>query len=183
MLAALASGGFYCAGGGRPGGIPTAPPALLVQGDLGLTSLFVSFSGHGTQLVLSRSVSDRLDVAAVVTSECPFAVRLRALLVRDLPPLRVEAEFGFDGILLLGSLHLGPVRLEIGRSWGDAARRWSVVRFAPRRNTALFVGACAVSGSVRPLAGLSWHPPRWALWSLAVQFDGTGLEISVGGVG
>ncbi|MDD4903123.1 MAG: hypothetical protein PHX77_01310 [Candidatus Bipolaricaulis sp.] len=184
MLAAFAfDGSVFASRGGRPGGIPTDPPALLVQGDPGRTSLFASFSGHGAQLVLSRSVGERLDVAAVVTSDRPFDVRLRTLWVRDLPPLRVEAELGSDGILLLGSLHLGPVRVEIGRSWGDGARGWGLVRFAPRMDVACFVGVSAAGGSVRPLAGVSWRPYRRALWNVAVRLDGTGVQIAVGGVG
>ncbi|MCX6093669.1 MAG: hypothetical protein NTY63_02445 [Candidatus Bipolaricaulota bacterium] len=178
---------LLCAAGpavlGTPAGIPVEPPAVLVQGDAGLTSFAASFSFCDAEFVISRSLCDRLDVAAVVTLECPFDPRLRVLLIRDLVPLRVEAEFGMGRALLLSSLRLGPVRLDAARCWGRDAGGWCVLRLAARPDVSFVAGVRLGAGSCVPLAGFSWRPSARALWSLTALFDGTGPRIAVGGVG
>lgn len=170
-------------GSGSPAGIPTQPPAVLVQEDPGLTSFGGSFSSRDVRLSISRSVCDRVDVAVLVTPDCPFDLRLRVLLVRDVVPLRVEAEFGVGRSLLLGSLHLGPVRVDVARSWGKDVGGWCALRLAARADVSFVVGARFAPGSTLPVAGFSWRPSTRALWSLTALFDGRGPAIAVGGVG
>ncbi|MDD5264527.1 MAG: hypothetical protein PHU43_06790 [Candidatus Bipolaricaulis sp.] len=170
-------------GGGAPAGIPTQPPAALVLEDPGGTSFGGLFSFRDARLSVSRSVCDRVDVAVLVTPDCPFDLRLRVLLVRDVVPLRVEAEVAAGHALLLGSLHLGPVRADAARAWGKEAGGWCVVRLAARADVSFVVGARFACGSILPVAGFSWRPSTRALWSLTALFDGSGPAIAVGGVG
>jgi hypothetical protein len=169
-------------GGGSPAGIPTQPPAVLVQEDPGATSFGGSLSSHDARLSISRSVCDRVDVAVLVTPDCPFDLRLRVLLIRDVFPLRVEAEVGAGSALLLGSLHLGPLRVDAARAWGKEAGAWCVVRLAARADVSFVVGVRSVRGSILPVAGFSWRPSTRALYSLTALFDGSGPAIAVGGV-
>lgn len=169
-------------GVGHASGIPLDPPGLLVQEAPGATSFAASFSLRDARFTLSRSVGERFDVAAVVTTTCPFDLRLRTLLFRDLVPLRVEVELGLGGALLLSSVRLGPVHVDVARSWGDDDGGWGVVRWAPRVDVGLVVGARFGRGAVAPVAGFWWRPVARALWNVSALFDGTALRAVVGGV-
>ncbi|MEN6368372.1 MAG: hypothetical protein ABFD77_01570 [Thermotogota bacterium] len=186
MKLAIALVLFWIAGPvvlGSPAGIPTEPPAALVQGDVGLTSFAASLSFHDAEFVISRSVCDRVEVAAAITLGCPFDLRLRILLVRDLVPLRVEAELALRRVLLLSSLYLGPVHLDAARCWGRDAGGWCALRLAARADVSFVAGARFAAGSVLPMVGFSWRPSRRASWSFTMLFDESGPAITAGGLG
>ncbi len=164
---------------GHPAYVPVIPAVALVQADPGRTTLVLTSSASGWSLSLARSVSAACDVVAIATPAAPFDLRLRARLVRELSPFHLSAEFGWSGIMALGALHLGPIRIVGERRWGEEAGR-GVSVLAARPGLSVAVGA-RDGESPGAFAAVSWLPKVIPLWSLSLAVSLRGLEIGVGG--
>ena len=157
------------------------PEAILI-GSPGLVSAVVSLSATGWRGAVVGSLTSRVDVAFGIDGGSPFDPELRLLVVKDLLPLNAAVFVGFDRITLASALLLGPVHLDYGRTWGEAARRWAYVQYAYNQRLTTLIGLEEVSGALGPILGLRLHPGEVRTWGLSLLFTQTGLRLSIGGL-
>jgi len=158
----------------------------LVQGVAGRTSISLGFSdgrfpesSSGFSGTIVRGIAPRLDIAAYAAGG---GLDLEArLLAVDLPPLGllIAASFrGFSGVLRLS---LGPVRLELARSWGrDGGRRLTVGLF-PAERFFLIAGWEQRNKSSSAFFGLRVNPGEYALWGGFLVLSLDHLTFGIGG--
>jgi len=163
---------------GQPRYLPGDPPHALVQADPGRTTFACTAGADGWTAELARSLTRSCDVAAVVGSARPPALRARWLVVPTLFPLQTVLELGTDRIAALGALHLGPMRIVGDRTWGRDARVRLAVHAAGARLAAA-AGVDWVAGS-RPFVSASWFPNARPLAALTFLVSPTGCRVTIG---
>jgi len=141
-------------------------------------SLWGRSSVTGWQIHVRRSLLPRLDIAARIAAESPFALEARALIARDLLPLQISTSVGPGYVSLRATLLLGPVHIDYGRSWGLDTPRWGAVTLSANAWMALFAGWEALTG---PLVGIRIFPSGTASWEVALIFCDGRIGLGIGG--
>lgn len=142
------------------------------------TSLWGRSSGTGWQVHVQRSLLPRLDIAARITPQSPFALEARALIVKDLLPLQVSTSVGPGYVSLHAAVLLGPVHIDYGRTWGLDNQLWGAVTLSANARMALFAGWEIRTG---PLAGVRIFPSGTALWEVTLIFCDGRVGVGIGG--
>jgi hypothetical protein len=163
----------------HPSFVPTDPPVAVVQTDPGRSTFTLAFDASGWTATLSRSVTDACAVVAILAPSSLFEIRVRALVLPSLYPLRMAVEWGRDRWSLFGALHLGPVRLVGDRGWGEDAYV-RVAMHGSKPGFSLAAGA-VVDGGLGPFISVTWFPEAVALSSLTLVATPDGWRIAIGG--
>jgi len=151
----------------------------LVQGEAGRTSISIELGKGGFAGTIARGISGRADLAATVGEE-EFDLEGR-LLAFDLSPVGVLFTASFRGFAALMRLSLGPVRLDIARSWrGEKGRRLTVSVF-PVEQLFFLAGWEERDGGSSPFLAFRVNPGRNALFGICVLISGDSLAVEVGG--
>jgi hypothetical protein len=130
---------------------------------------------------VERIVTPRIGVAASTGTVEPFGLGVKVVLVEELVPLFVAATLGTDGIGVVSTLFFGPVRIDGGRTWGEAADRWGSVQLAANPHLSMLVGVERRGDRVGPYAGVRLFPGGHGLWEIGVSVRFDGIRLSVGG--
>lgn len=163
----------------HPSFVPTDPPVALVQTDPGRSTFTLVFDASGWTATLSRSVTDVCAVVVILTPSSLFEIRVRALVLPSLYPLRMALELGRDQWSLFGALHLGPVRLVGDRGWGkDAYAR--IAMHGSKPGVAASAGA-VLDGGLGPFISVTWFPDAVPLSSLTLVVTSDRWRIAIGG--
>ncbi len=164
---------------GHPLFVPVDPDIALVQADPGRTTFTWTVNSHDWSATLARSVSRTCDVVAAVGSDVPPALRVRALVLPSLFPLETAVEIGWRRLAVLGTLHLGPIRLVGDRAWGDdAGTRLALHAADPRFAIAAGVETGRES---RPFVSATWFQDAAPLWCISFILTTGGLRLAIGG--
>ncbi len=144
-------------------------PAAATLGDPGRASVEVIFSPAGATLGLGLALGARIDLFATVETPGGFSWGVRALVIQDLGPLEVALGLATRGVDFAAGLHLGPVRVEWGRTFAQGGWRGAVLALSPLDRLSLLVGVEDEGGRTSFIALLrlfSWEGRWWASASL-----------------
>ena len=144
------------------------------------TRLLVGSGTRGPRLVVRQSVAPRLEIVAEASASELFDLQASVLVVRDLHPLSIAVRLAAGRVSLLSSLFLGPVGLDIGRTWGSGAARWADLWFAPHPQLTLGLGIEETGGRIGPEIAFRWRPACAPHGWIAFRAGIGGPEISIG---
>ena len=134
----------------------------------GASELAASMGRDGIDVSFSRVLSSHLLVTGAAASGGDLDLSVRWLLPLDLVPVFVAVELAATHVTGLMTLFLGPVSLDLGRSW-FATERWAIVQLSmhPRLTAVLALEA----STARLLPSLGWRlfPLASARWELGLQ--------------
>lgn len=130
---------------------------------------------------VNRVLSPRIEIAGWVEASRPFALEVKAILVRRLVPLFVAVTAGTDGIDILSTLFFGPVQIDWGRSWGDTPSQWGSAQLSARSYLSMFVGVERSGSRFEPFLGVRMFPKRHGLWEIGLSVRSDGIRLSAGG--
>jgi hypothetical protein len=156
-------------------------PTAIVHGDPGRTTVSFGVSEAGCRASIARTVASRLEISATVSEERLFDLGARVVLIEDLGPLSVATAAAAGRLSLLSTLLLGPVHVNLGRTWGDDNARWATLELSPHPRLSLLVGLEGRTGRAGAVAAIRWYPGRTGLWGLSLLIRRAGAEIRVGG--
>ena len=148
----------------------------------GATCIHTMYGLDGVEVQISRSVTSRIE-AFVTTSEVDlFRPGLKVAWVTRLAPLKVAGTVGTEGVGLVSTLFLGPVRIDWGRVWGQAPSRWAVGQLSADSQMSLLIGVRATGIRIDPFAGVRLFPLGHALFEIGLSVSRDEVRCSVGGV-
>jgi len=172
ILASLA-----CALVAAPAGPWLGLPQAGVQGDAGDSTItWASFPA--THLAVSRTLAEWAEVAVSISRASLFDPALHLVLTQATFPLVVGAAIHTDSIDFLASLHLGPVRIDAGRSWGETPWRRVTLRFSAKAYLSMVVGLEERKQGTSLLAGIQLRRGLAGV-SLLVGRSGWRIECAV----
>ena len=167
---------------GAPPGVWLERSSAMIVLPPGGTRLDVACCLLGTTARVARGVARRIQVSASSSSADLFDLRVKVVLVEDLPPLFVAATLGTDGIGVVSTLFFGPVRIDWGRTWGEGACRWGSAHLSAGPRLSMFVGVEATETVVGPFAGVRVFPGEHGLWEIGASVGRGAIRLSVGGM-
>jgi hypothetical protein len=175
---------FCCVGLAVAGAPPEAwfgRSSAMILLPPGATRIDAGCGPLGPTARVERIVTPRIGVAASTGTVEPFGLGVKVVLVEELVPLFVAATLGTDGIGVVSTLFFGPVRIDGGRTWGEAADRWGSVQLAANPHLSMLVGVERRGDRVGPYAGVRLFPGGHGLWEIGVSVRFDGIRLSVGG--
>ncbi len=151
-------------------------------GTPGETAVAGSRTGQGWAFSLTRAVLDRVDVTAHISGDSLFGLGVRAVLVRDLLPLRVAVEVQPEAFSIMGTVLLGPVRAEFGRVWAVSPQRWALLRYGVSEALSVTVGVVVVGERVGPHMEWTVYPDLSRSLGVSIALGVAGFRLSIGGL-
>ena len=126
-----------------------------------------------------RAVTPSMFIRAEAVTDYNLAVRLLA------PPVLVPAFFAIEVdmhcVTGLMTLFLGPVAIDLGRSWVEPAR-WVWIQCAFHPRLTVLLGGREQDGVVSPQVGWRLFPTGSARWEIAMTFGNEGICLVFGGI-
>lgn len=148
----------------------------------GATRVDAACGPLGSTARVERIVTPRIGVAASTGTSEPFGLGVKVVLIEKLVPLFVAATLGTDdGIGVVSTLFFGPVRIDWGRTWGEAPDRWGSVQLAANPFLSMLVGVERCGNRFEPFGGVRVFPSGHGLWEIGVSVRSDGIRFSVGG--
>lgn len=155
-------------------------PVGSTLGEVGRSSLQLTWNGQAASFRVSRSVAARLDVTALVSGEDLFSLGARIMVLQEPGLLSLTCEVEGETLRMIAGLPLGPFRLDWGRAFTGEARRSVVVTATLTPAWAAVLGVEYGSEvGVRPLLGVRLFP-GFGLSAL-LCWRGGDLVVSLGG--
>jgi len=159
---------------GRSSAMILAPP--------GATRLDAAWEKGSGSARLVRIVTPRLEVGASWSARGVFGFGGKLVVVEAIVPLIVAATLGTEGIGVVSTLFFGPVRVDWGRAWGEAACRWATVQLSARPEISMLLGVDAGRRRPEPFAGVRLFPAGHGLWELDLAVWRGGIRLAAAGV-
>ncbi len=148
----------------------------------GATRVDVVCSPSGPSVHVRRAVMPWLEADVAVCTADLFRFGIQAVLVTELAPLVVSAMLRTDGIGMISTLFMGPVRIDWGRSWGTQTYRWGSIQLSAGPRLSMLVGIDASAADVEPFVGMRVFPGEHALAEIGISIRRNVVRVSVGGV-
>ena len=169
------------AAAGAPPGAWFGRSSAMILLPPGGTRIDIACGPSKTAAQVARGLTRRIEVSASLSSADLFDLGAKVVLVKDLAPLFVAATLAADGIGVVSTLFLGPIRIDWGRMWGEGACRWGSAYLSARPRLSMFVGLKTTETIAEPFAGVRIFPSGHGLWEIGASVRRDGIRLSAGG--
>jgi hypothetical protein len=136
-------------------------------------------TGTDAGLSFTRAIDPHVLMTGSITAQSSLDLRLCLKAPLELAPAFLALELSPSRMTGLMTLFLGPVALDLGRTWFDPVR-WVIVQVAVHPQLTLFVMGEERGGRILPYAGFRWFPEETARWEIGFR-GGSEAEIWLGG--
>ena len=176
-------------------GCPPRAPALAgidatIPWSAGRTTLIVDVVAGGGGIELRWAIAPRLELLASGAVPDVVDAGFKVLVLPDLHPLVVSLAATIRGVSMLSSLLLGPVRVDLGRTWAwpwsgmpsaSAGRRWAIVSMSAHPHLGFVAGLVDEGERFGPIAGVRLFPGPTSRWWIDLMVRRSGAGASFGG--
>ena len=179
VLVLIAVGSVTCAEGLGP--IATKLLAAMPIMEQGMTQLAISTGTKESQVVVSRAIASYALVRGSASTSGSLGLCVRLLAPLELAPAFLAVELDSRRVTGLMTLFLGPVSIDLGRTWFDPSR-WMLVQLVVHPRLTMVIGGIQQSGKVEPQVGWRLFPTGSARWEVGMMFERHEIKLSFGGI-
>ncbi len=153
-------------------------PSSMTLGETGRSYIQLAITDTTTFTTLSRAISHRLDITALVSPLNLFSVSLQALVIDRLGPLNLALDFSSSGIRMKAGLLLGPLHIYWGRELADF-RKWFLANASLSQNLVIEAGVEILQDTYQPIFGIILFPQNMPI-TIRGEYHGGRIIIAVG---
>lgn len=141
--------------------LPTLPVAA--------SEMAASISADGISVSFTRVLTSRVVAAGEATTCGSFDLSVRWMAPLDLVPAFLAIEASPTAITGLMTVFLGPVCIDLGRTW-FRPERWAIVQLCMHPRLTTFLAIDDTTGRFRPTLGWRLFPTTTAHWEVGARF-------------